>query len=293
MAAKTQKQGKPKPKAKTKPKAKKKAGGDALSRLSATLAKAAAPRAKPKAKTKPKPVEVKAARVLDESVSKRFGAGSAQSIVAKMLGESVHLRDDLWEALNINQQAMILAIMLYPRMVSKACAKAGVDRSTHYKWRKESPAYKEACEIAVPVGIEMHAALLRDRVVDGVKTPVFYKGERIPIMDPRVPVMKDAAGDDLIVSYQGEKVQFRGWEETVAYDGALAQWLMGALDPRWAPKSRHSVSDDNQGDDENEFDTVQQAFKKAVPDYAGGDVLDPTVALNLMTPNESEADMVD
>lgn len=80
------------------------------------------------------------------------------------------------DALTPNQEKFLAAFAGHVR-VSKAAEIAGVARTQHYAWLKESKVYAGAFELVR----EQASQALEDeavrRAVDGVEKPVFYRGE--------------------------------------------------------------------------------------------------------------------
>ena len=63
------------------------------------------------------------------------------------------------------EKALVLEKLKEVPIVQVACHKAGVGRSTYYRWRQEDPAFARACEDAQREGIEFINDMSESQVV--------------------------------------------------------------------------------------------------------------------------------
>lgn len=63
--------------------------------------------------------------------------------------------------------------------VSLSATIAGIDRQTHYEWKRSDPDYAEAFTDAEGQAADRLEQEARRRAVDGVDEPVFYKGDEV------------------------------------------------------------------------------------------------------------------
>lgn len=69
-------------------------------------------------------------------------------------------------------------------VVTVACMRAGISRSSYYEWRQEDEAFDIGCDDAKDASIDLAEHELRNRGVHGVEEPVLFKGEPIWRRDP-------------------------------------------------------------------------------------------------------------
>jgi hypothetical protein len=62
-------------------------------------------------------------------------------------------------------------------ILTVAAKRAGVDRNTIMRWKKNYPAFMDAFDQALEISIDLLEVEARNRAIRGVKEPVFYKGE--------------------------------------------------------------------------------------------------------------------
>ena len=76
------------------------------------------------------------------------------------------------------RQKAFLAAFRETGNVRLACEVAGVGRTSHYRWRDEDPAYREAFDVAKEDATDVLEAEAHRRAVEGIEEPVgWYKGE--------------------------------------------------------------------------------------------------------------------
>ena len=74
-------------------------------------------------------------------------------------------------------QKAFLAAFRETGNVRLACEVAGVGRTSHYRWREENPAYREAFDLARQDATDVLEAEAHRRAVEGIEEPVgWYKG---------------------------------------------------------------------------------------------------------------------
>lgn len=70
---------------------------------------------------------------------------------------------------------MIKALDQFKGIVKSACAKAGIDRSTHYMWMKKDQEYKQRVEMVHENAIDIVESKLFDRIeADDTTSIIFY-----------------------------------------------------------------------------------------------------------------------
>ena len=89
--------------------------------------------------------------------------------------ESEHPWGDQFPHLTLNQRAFLAAFSEVGTVVG-AAESAGVGRASHYAWIND-PVYRRAFEHAKWEAADSLEAEARRRAVEGVRKPVFYKGE--------------------------------------------------------------------------------------------------------------------
>lgn len=77
---------------------------------------------------------------------------------------------DVWKPLFLEALARTCNVLI-------ACREAGIDRSTAYKARDRSAAFRAQWEEAEQNGVDILKAEARRRALQGVDEPVFHKGE--------------------------------------------------------------------------------------------------------------------
>lgn len=60
--------------------------------------------------------------------------------------------------------------------VTASCLTAGIDRKSVYKWRESDTEFAERWEIALEIAVDKLEYVARNRAVQGVKEPIYYKG---------------------------------------------------------------------------------------------------------------------
>ena len=63
--------------------------------------------------------------------------------------------------------------------VTAACMVAKIDRANVYRRRERDAEFKAAWEIALEISIDKLEIVARGRAIEGVKEPIYYKGELI------------------------------------------------------------------------------------------------------------------
>ena len=77
--------------------------------------------------------------------------------------------------MNVRKKAMIQALEKSLGIVMTASKSCGVDRSTHYKWMKSDPEYKEAVEDLEDIGLDFaESSLFRQIASDIPSSTIFY-----------------------------------------------------------------------------------------------------------------------
>jgi AcrR family transcriptional regulator len=61
--------------------------------------------------------------------------------------------------------------------IAQAAKIAGIPRRTVYEWRDQSEDFRKAWDEAIEEGTDLLEDAARQRAVEGVQEPVFYKGE--------------------------------------------------------------------------------------------------------------------
>jgi hypothetical protein len=111
------------------------------------------------------------------------------------------------EKLQPNKKAFLGALAETGNITS-ASKLAGIDRTTHYRWLKEDPAYAAAVEDAFVQAAENLEREARRRAVQGTDKPVYYKGERVDTVKEYsdtllIFLLKGAMPDKYSEKYQG------------------------------------------------------------------------------------------
>lgn len=76
---------------------------------------------------------------------------------------------------NANKKKMLKALETTLGVVTPAAKKAGIDRSSHYKWLKEDAEYKKAYEELEDVAIDFAESKLHGQINDGnTAATIFY-----------------------------------------------------------------------------------------------------------------------
>lgn len=109
-------------------------------------------------------------------------------------------------------QRGFLAAFAATGQIGPAAAAAGIDRSTHHRWRREDSAYDELFKQAAEEAASAFEDLAIQRATEGLDEPVFYQGEpvykRCPVtnaleLDEQglpVPLMIRRRSDTLLLS---------------------------------------------------------------------------------------------
>lgn len=66
--------------------------------------------------------------------------------------------------------------------IRKSAKAVDIDRRTYYKWRDEDPEWAEALKVADDEYNEIMEEEADRRAIEGVKKPIYYKGERIDLV---------------------------------------------------------------------------------------------------------------
>lgn len=83
---------------------------------------------------------------------------------------------------NIHKKAMLEALEKSLGIVTTAAKSVGIDRSTHYKWMDNDPAYKEAVSSISDMALDFAESQLQKRMKDGSDAAIIFylktKGKR-------------------------------------------------------------------------------------------------------------------
>ena len=83
---------------------------------------------------------------------------------------------------NIHKKAMLEALEKSLGIVTTAAKSVGIDRSTHYKWMDNDPAYKEAVLSISDMALDFAESQLQKRMKDGSDAAIIFylktKGKR-------------------------------------------------------------------------------------------------------------------
>jgi hypothetical protein len=85
--------------------------------------------------------------------------------------------------LSAKMTAFLAVIEVIP-MVTRAANAARIHRSSHYEMMKSNPAYAEAFQMALQIGLDTISDLAVDRAVLGWEEPVVYRGRIATRKDP-------------------------------------------------------------------------------------------------------------
>jgi hypothetical protein len=114
--------------------------------------------------------------------------------------------------------------------VGKACAAVGISRYTAYKWRKELPAFDEAWEEAMRVGVTALEDEAHRRAFEGVNKPLVHQGRFTNLVDIDGEPVLDDNGNPVVAS-------------TKEYSDTLAIFLLKAHAPeKYRENSRVELS---------------------------------------------------
>lgn len=76
---------------------------------------------------------------------------------------------------DIRKKAMLEALEASLGVVTAAAKKVGIDRTTHYKWMENDPAYKEAVEGINDVALDFAESMLHEAIKQGKEvSTIFY-----------------------------------------------------------------------------------------------------------------------
>jgi len=79
-----------------------------------------------------------------------------------------------------NAKAKFLKLLGEGKTITESCDAVGVARQTSYDHMREDPAFQEAVDQAVEIGVESSLIpVARNRAVDGWLEPVFYEGQEV------------------------------------------------------------------------------------------------------------------
>jgi len=76
------------------------------------------------------------------------------------------------------KRAQFLSVLVECCNVGRACAAVGISRVCAYEWREKDPAFANAWEQALKMGISALEDEAHRRAFDGVDEPVFHQGEQ-------------------------------------------------------------------------------------------------------------------
>lgn len=143
---------------------------------------------------------------------------------------------EIWREMVLDERRLLLAYLVERGNVTRACIRIGRHRDYFYNGSR-TVAFKKAIDIAEEVIADtMERAILR-RGVDGVKRTVRYRGVPVPILDPRVPQLKDEAGESIFVQHPHDPdimVPFRGYEVEIDYNETLSLHILKQVKPtKW------------------------------------------------------------
>lgn len=75
------------------------------------------------------------------------------------------------------QRTVFIKILRESANISRAARTAGIPHSTVYSWRNQMPKFRQAWDEALRGALDDLEEVLRDRAINGVEKPYFYKGE--------------------------------------------------------------------------------------------------------------------
>ena len=95
--------------------------------------------------------------------------------------EAVAVGDNMKEFQKITRPKKRAFLAAYAEVgnVSQAAKIAGIDRQTHYDWKRNDPDYAEAFQHAEEMAADRLEQEARRRAVEGVPEPVFYQGRQV------------------------------------------------------------------------------------------------------------------
>jgi hypothetical protein len=85
-------------------------------------------------------------------------------------------RRDGWTA---KRQVAFIEALVETACFEEACRRVGMSDSSAYRLGLRHPAFAEACDAAIDVGLARLEQAAHSRSVRGVARPVFYKGEQV------------------------------------------------------------------------------------------------------------------
>lgn len=80
-------------------------------------------------------------------------------------------------ALRPEKTVAFLAVLAEYCQVGKACAAAGIGRTTAYRWREEDPEFAKAWDKALSIGVSALEDEAHRRAFEGVAEPLTYQGQ--------------------------------------------------------------------------------------------------------------------
>lgn len=102
------------------------------------------------------------------------------------------------------KRAMVEAMQKSLGIITHACKKVDISRSTHYEWCKEDEAYRLACEDCGELALDFAESKLHE-LVSGERTEVNGKGEKVRI--------KEKADTTAVIFFLKTKGKNRGYVE--------------------------------------------------------------------------------
>jgi len=146
--------------------------------------------------------------------------------------------------------------------IVRAAAAAGIDRSVHYIWLQEDPAYPERFATAWDQAIDTLEAEAARRAYEGVAEPVFHAGKRVLDMavDEKGEIKRNAAGKPIAVA-----ASIRRYSDTL-----LIFLLNGNRSNKYRHRTDARFVDEKGKDRKLDLDAVS-AYINSVPDDEDGD----------------------
>ena len=77
--------------------------------------------------------------------------------------------------INLQQQAMVMALEKSLGIITAACRAVGIDRTTHYSWLKKNKAYRKLCNDIDNVALDFAESCLHKQIAKGNPlSTIFY-----------------------------------------------------------------------------------------------------------------------
>lgn len=193
---------------------------------------------KPDADLKALASKIKASRTTEE-IQDKDSASEMQNLADQQQALVRAIGDKVWNQLNALQRRSVRCLMAERGNVTRACMRAGLNRSFHYV-NLEHEAYNTAASLAVEIVHDLNEHDVTTRGTRGIEKIVRHRGLPIPITDPRIPPIIDPeTGQPYMVRdpyNHAEKIPFRGYETEIEQSDTIGLHTIRSQRPeKWNP----------------------------------------------------------